>query len=1630
MKAEIRFLRYILLFVSNTYLNRFSKRDIYIHRWDTKWHVGLIKSSVLLATLFVFTPHVDEAGKIRITHSASAQSSSNYLLNDHPSAHAAYGMRLLSSSYSGPVMRIRRSSDNAEVDIQFDANGELSLNSPVTNASNASSYTSLADFAGSSTCWVVAWYDQSSGGAHLILQPSSASSEFDPRLIEDGALVLNDMNRPAIRWESSPTWDDENGLLYTDGMNGLTNTDQTTFLIFQHDTEYKNLNVLYNASVPGTLSLEYLWFQSTTDLSVRIGNSVRELPTAPRPNTASYTLDVDNSTFRLFINRTQGGASWSHNANSRSSEGITLGAESREATHGFTGFLSEVVIYPKLSDANREDIFENYLNPYWEFVPETINTSALLPQEFQYQFDLYNWLNSLTISDVTLPVGAEVRWDGTYSNQDELARLWAETIRDGDNVREFTRVTTSEPKWYVIDDGNGSGIEGYGKAQGDNRVRRPADMDPTLGSHHLASEAAWWYQWDLPLAGGGQGNPVYQHPGMANRALVLAAVELMMLDAAITSGQAGSGRGNRTDDIGGFLTAIADAYVLAKDVLNMSDPVDAAAAAAFEDGMLRLVNQMIRLGAHDVNSNMDGKGIEGCAILYKAVSSNELKDACIRASRKILFGYEDGSLAKIDSDRGIFYIEGLIREADGPETTYNGRSVAHLAAARVHSYGEPEWAFLDDVLTRVCDFTFHQFYTKPNGETVTPDAYSNRTTGGMMYPQDTPWGKMALGAIYEECQPYIWMWPWQRAWVEPPSELVEQIFTRINEIGSVPEYSDNALAWEITEPWPRIAPYLPPVPNWYGTLRSIIDSQGYLHPNHPSRNHSYNRTFPASSEAGSDWQTTEQWWARRSGNAPNQFSYFIESTAYSGVYEGYYSGKIEAFWRQGQGPVILSRREKKSIAYGWSNVDLWRTEHVWGRAASGNAFSWGLVNGSKDDGSPLARTVEWDETNQVLSVVSPMSDRGQQSGNALNGSSTLTKTFTALSDGLEVQTEVTSDGSDRVNELWLTIPIFHGGVGDGIRLPNGFSLEYWTGSSWSQLGESRVQTEKVRVGHDWGFGYYFSEITFEGAQSIQLRSPDSSKDEQRIYLLYVDLLNNGGSPANMPARTSVTYAVRAVDGDSQPSNRPPTVALTNPGDGDSFQAPADITVTAVASDADGSVTKVEFLQGNTVLGEDSNGGDGWSYSWEGVSAGSYSLTARATDNRGEVVTSSAVTFNVLNPGSNQPPSVSITSPSNRDTFGASSDITLVADANDPDGSIRSVEFFSINGKLGDASNSGGGWTFSWEDVSPGSYTITARATDNLNASSTSSAINIVVESVSEGSFIVAPQASMVVDGNLNDWSSIQRLEIDDYNVSLSPPSSDDDNSGDFAVAWDNEFLYLMVRIRDDQYDVSGSDKVWELDGIELLIDGLNNKSTSMQDDDHQIIIRADAGEFMSPSDLSANDVISASSLTGNGYRIEVAVRWSAIGGNMPQANQAYGFNLAVNDRDNGVIEHQIMETYVPNHFVDTSGWNTLMLSGDAPLPTDDEGPDSVVPLDYALHQNYPNPFHDETTLVIDVPSTSMVELSVFDISGRMVETIISDVFEGGTHQVIWNSRNLAGGIYLIRMQTEQGVFYQQATLIN
>jgi hypothetical protein len=95
-----------------------------------------------------------------------------------------------------------------------------------------------------------------------------------------------------------------------------------------------------------------------------------------------------------------------------------------------------------------------------------------------------------------------------------------------------------------------------------------------------------------------------------------------------------------------------------------------------------------------------------------------------------------------------------------------------------------------------------------------------------------------------------------------------------------------------------------------------------------------------------------------------------------------------------------------------------------------------------------------------------------------------------------------------------------------------------------------------------------------------------------------------------------------------------------------------------------------------------------------------------------------------------------------------------------------------------------------------------------------------------------------------------------------------------------------------------------------------------------------------------------------------------------------------------------------------------------------KGSKSQLPLVYALYQNYPNPFNPSTTVRYDLPLATFVTLTIFDVLGRQISTIVEEQKPAGAYQVNVYVPNLPSGVYFYRFQTRDYVNTKKFVLLK
>jgi len=242
------------------------------------------------------------------------------------------------------------------------------------------------------------------------------------------------------------------------------------------------------------------------------------------------------------------------------------------------------------------------------------------------------------------------------------------------------------------------------------------------------------------------------------------------------------------------------------------------------------------------------------------------------------------------------------------------------------------------------------------------------------------------------------------------------------------------------------------------------------------------------------------------------------------------------------------------------------------------------------------------------------------------------------------------------------------------------------------------------------------------------------------------------------------------------------------------------------------------------------------------------------------------------------------------------------------------------------------------------------------------------------------------------------------------------NTTTFGVLWDNTNLYIAAKVLDANLfsTQSTAANFWNDDAIEIYIDANNNKSTTYDGQDNQIIEAYNqTGIF---SKLSISGLQHAWAAISGGYTVEVAIPWSQLGITAPAAGTSIGFDLGNDDDDNGSgRSSQAVWNGNVNDYQNTSAFGTLTLSGSVSSSRPDYVEEDVVTetkiADVTL---MPNPVIAQQGLTIVTPGwQGQVDLQVNNFEGITIERGTATI-EGD--KINLSTANLRAGAYIIQLR--------------
>jgi len=200
-----------------------------------------------------------------------------------------------------------------------------------------------------------------------------------------------------------------------------------------------------------------------------------------------------------------------------------------------------------------------------------------------------------------------------------------------------------------------------------------------------------------------------------------------------------------------------------------------------------------------------------------------------------------------------------------------------------------------------------------------------------------------------------------------------------------------------------------------------------------------------------------------------------------------------------------------------------------------------------------------------------------------------------------------------------------------------------------------------------------------------------------------------------------------------------------------------------------------------------------------------------------------------------------------------------------------------------------------------------------------------------------------------------------------------------------------------------------LDKVEFMdrVKGFEFQVANIDNDNHQVVIGLVSMVTGDRPDLAAGEGAIANlhfRLNGRTSELEISP--------IELENPSHELAFYSNDYSTGVPELKVVHPEVVNASY--------------------SGSSIAVPEKFGLSQNYPNPFNPSTKISYNVPGTErqMVNLSVYNVLGQTVATLVDESIEPGTHEAVWNANNVASGVYFYQLRIGNQVTTKKMELLK
>lgn len=599
---------------------------------------------------------------------------------------------------------------------------------------------------------------------------------------------------------------------------------------------------------------------------------------------------------------------------------------------------------------------------------------------------------------------------------------------------------------------------------------QPSLKLPTTPNQSLL--LTWLANWDHP------GNPYFNSKAVRLRAVMLAACDLMMLDYLYEHDPRGA---DRSDYLGGNLVWIGYTYRGAKNLLP------AEVQAAFEAGLKRHVMRLKKWGPTGSMTDMDLFASVGLTFISQSVADSEIHSTAADYIKNLYTN------PLYFNDAGYFVDNHCF------DTSYNGISLFFAAWCAALTPDNPA----RDAIKKAYFLRQHLCFPAPDGSSSGPSHMSARCSSDppreqwQFAPKNIGTGMLTDDAIH------ITKLPTVDEIRKAPDAVIDQFNAALQRPRKLEPIKWSETHWShgLNFAW-EFCP-----PGYYQKRVKMEAEKSPLNKSLYERDERFVREFnKAFVIARFDSYAV----AIHTGEIGGINNYWGRPLGMGG-------GQISAFWQPETGATLLGRR-RGIQGRTWDSWDEWRTWPI--HAASGVTPSGELVTSSRIRKPKVEFEKDFFGDGGTVKVKGVLRKHSDSPSREVDTTIRYERSFRLKGKGVKVKTELENKQKEEIVEMYETIPVLIGELGD----QKATTIEFRVGETWTQAApEPTENVAAVKV------------TRFNGSTMIKFAQPvrakispvlweDGYQTTARCRTILVDLL---GKDKKLPAETSIEYTISA-----------------------------------------------------------------------------------------------------------------------------------------------------------------------------------------------------------------------------------------------------------------------------------------------------------------------------------------------------------------------------------------------------------------------------------------------------------------------------------------------------------------------